>query len=161
MYIILPNKLDGLAELESKIESSDLLDTLGRGTTNAKLKVSIPKFKMGMEDMFNPGKSDLSGISGSGGLFVSDVVHKSFVQVNEEGSEAAAATGKSLQLFVTIYLLFATLSNPKRCIACQPISYTVSFLLSYVDERQFLLFSSTVATSALHCRSPVFLCHSG
>ena len=105
MYIILPNKLDGLAELESKIESSDLLDTLGRGTTNAKLKVSIPKFKiesdlnlnhqlkaMGMEDMFNPGKSDLSGISGSGGLFVSDVVHKSFVQVNEEGSEAAAAT---------------------------------------------------------------------
>ena len=109
MYILLPNKLDGLAELESKLESSDVLEAMGYNTINVNLKISIPKFKiesdlslnqqlkvLGMEDMFDPNLADLSGISGARDLFVSEVLHKSFVLVNEVGSEAAAATGKKL-----------------------------------------------------------------
>lgn len=67
--------------------------------------VSLPRFKleedydlkpflssMGMPDAFEPGKADFSGISSGNELMLSEVVHKSFVEVNEEGTEAAAAT---------------------------------------------------------------------
>lgn len=57
-------------------ESYDLKDTLRN---------------MGMVDLFN-GDADLSGMTGSRGLLVSEVLHKAFVEVTEEGAEATAAT---------------------------------------------------------------------
>ncbi len=47
---------------------------------------------MGMEDVFD-GQVNLSGMSPNNDLVVSKVIHKAFVEVNEEGTEAAAATG--------------------------------------------------------------------
>ena len=67
--------------------------------------VKLPRFKLeesytlnsnlgslGVQDLFSRGKADLSGMSGSKDLFISKIIHKSFVEVNEEGTEAAAAT---------------------------------------------------------------------
>ncbi|TKC33352.1 hypothetical protein EI555_000651, partial [Monodon monoceros] len=67
------------------------------------VNVQLPRFKLeesyelstllaslGMQELFSS-KADLSGLSGARGLSVSKVVHKSFVEVNEEGTEAAAA----------------------------------------------------------------------
>ncbi len=48
---------------------------------------------MGMEDVFDGQKVNLSGMSPNNDLVVSKVIHKAFVEVNEEGTEAAAATG--------------------------------------------------------------------
>ena len=72
--------------------------------TGSEVIVHLPKFKLeedvvlndvlaklGMTDVFSD-KADLSGMNGQGGLFLSTVAHKAFVEVNEEGTEAAAAT---------------------------------------------------------------------
>ncbi|KAK1337511.1 hypothetical protein QTO34_002141 [Cnephaeus nilssonii] len=70
------------------------------------VEVHLPRFKLeikyelnsllkslGMTDVFHQSKADLSGMSPAKGLYVSKVIHKSYVDVNEEGTEAAAATG--------------------------------------------------------------------
>ena len=111
MFIVLPNKIGGLSELETKLTGT-MVDQIDQVIGEAKLQVAIPKFKieadlpmkdllagLGMGDLFDADYADLSGISGNKDLYVSNVFHKSFVEVNEEGSEAAAATGTYISNF--------------------------------------------------------------
>lgn len=85
---------------------------LTQGLYNQDVVLSMPKFKfdfeknlvsclqaLGMTDMFIDGVADFSGIDGLGGLFVSAVKHKTYIDVNEEGTEAAAVT--SVEFAVT------------------------------------------------------------
>ncbi|KAI0208455.1 Serpin B3, partial [Lamellibrachia satsuma] len=108
MHILLPNKVDGLASLESKLTIAGLNDAIA-SMYETDLDVSIPKFKltqtlglsdilksMGMVDVFDDTLADLSGIDNSGDLSVSGVIHKAYVDINEEGTEAAGATGMIL-----------------------------------------------------------------
>jgi len=110
MIILLPKKIDGLAGLEKTLTADNLSQWLGR-LRKRKVIVSVPKFKMtcqfglagvlksmGMTDAFVPDVADFSGMNGRKDLFISAVIHKAYVDVNEEGTEAAAATAVVMTL---------------------------------------------------------------
>ena len=106
MQVILPNQINGVFDLENKLSEGDLNSLFSENMENIRVDLTLPRFKlfhslslsdslkqMGMEDMFSDAKADFSGIAGTrGDLYVSSVFQKVFVEVNEEGSEAAAAT---------------------------------------------------------------------
>ncbi|XP_062251582.1 leukocyte elastase inhibitor-like [Platichthys flesus] len=112
MFILLPEQSTDGSEPLLKLEKELTLQRLNEWTDRENMDVQsdilvhLPKFKLeedyqlkeplsklGMTDVFCASKADLSGMTGEGGLFLSTVVHKAFVEVNEEGTEAAAATG--------------------------------------------------------------------
>ena len=103
MLILLPSEIEGCRQLENSINSRSLSGWLARMKTK-EVDLLIPKFKaessfnlgptlaaMGMRDAFTS-DADFSGMDGSRDLFVSLVAHKAWVEVSEEGTEAAAAT---------------------------------------------------------------------
>jgi serine protease inhibitor len=51
---------------------------------------------MGMKDAFTNGEADFSGMTGNRDFYIGDVIHQAFIDVNEEGSEAAAVTVVSM-----------------------------------------------------------------
>jgi len=105
LVVLLPKKRYGLVELESSLNLENIMSWQNR-MQERKVEVFFPKFKiesqfslssnliaMGMSDAFSPDRADFSGMVGHKNLYISAVIHKAFVQVNEEGTEAAAATG--------------------------------------------------------------------
>ena len=108
MIIFLPQKRDGLDHLQANIKPIHLLDpkrTFHMQKSAHKINLYLPRFKlsescdlantlggMGMPDLFSDAAADLSGMTGNRSLYVSAVMHSSYIEVNEEGSEAAAAT---------------------------------------------------------------------
>jgi serpin B len=109
MIILLPKQFDGLSEFEKTLTAENLPQWLSR-LFPREVIVSVPKFKatkqfslasmlaaMGMKDAFTP-DADFSGMDGKKDLFISAVIHKAYVDVNEEGTEAAAATGVTMSL---------------------------------------------------------------
>jgi len=105
MLILLPRQKDGLKGLERSLSMENLAHWRSalRGTT---VEVFVPRFTMtcafrldqalsalGMADAFSASKADFSGMDGRRGwLYLGAVLHQAFVRVNEEGTEAAAAT---------------------------------------------------------------------
>ena len=108
MLIILPKTHDDLAQLATSLSETNLglwMKRLGM----KKVVVFLPKFKithgfglnetlkaMGMVDAFSYRTADFSGMDEDNGVYINAVIHKAFVDVNEEGTEAAAATGVSM-----------------------------------------------------------------
>ena len=104
MVVLLPKTPDGLRELEASL-TTERLDRITAGMKPRRVKLSLPRFtstvefelkdvlsKMGMPLAFEPGEADFSGINGARDIYISAVVHKAFIEVEEKGTEAAAAT---------------------------------------------------------------------
>ncbi|CAM5116914.1 unnamed protein product [Natator depressus] len=117
MYILLPKDYTGLTQLEKELTYEKLTTWISPDHLKEdEVEVSLPQFKietsaqlkkyleaLGMTDVFRPGVSDLSGMAKTDGLSISQVFHKAYAEVNEEGTVAAAATeigtsGSSLRI---------------------------------------------------------------
>jgi len=103
MVILLP-KGDDLSAADPYLDPANL-SALEQSASSRRVMVYIPEFKiesqyslkgtlstMGMPTAFSDA-ADFSGMDGSRDLYISDVIHKAYIDVNEEGTEAAAATG--------------------------------------------------------------------
>ncbi|KAJ3624385.1 hypothetical protein MTP99_018011 [Tenebrio molitor] len=143
LTIVLPNQIEGLVSLESKIKRSFLPHNLTKQLVN----VALPKFKiestvdfkkvlkkLGVKKAFGD-EADLSGIAGQkGDLVISNIVQKSFIDVNEEGVEAAAAT------YIPIIIPEMALpDSPKQFIVDHPFIF-------YIKVKRMILFAGRVTT---------------
>jgi serpin B len=108
MVVLLP-RADNLTITEASL-SADTLSALKQSATSRRVMVYFPKYTlktryslpgtlgaMGMPTAFT-GNADFSGMDGTKNLLISDVIHQAFVDVNEEGTEAAAATAAVIKM---------------------------------------------------------------
>lgn len=123
MVIILPKKDTPLSKVEESLDLKKLTGWLDQ-MEETTVSINIPRFRvgdsfslkeklqaMGLTDLFSAEKASLPGmlVDGSDALYISDAYHKAFLEVNEEGSEAAAATavvaiGRSINPFREVFV---------------------------------------------------------
>lgn len=114
MLLLVPDQVDGLAALESTLDTQRL-DAITRAMTHESVELALPKFEvcptgsislsqdleaLGMPMAFDRDHADFTGIANppdpADRLFISEVFHKGFVRVDEKGTEAAAATAVTM-----------------------------------------------------------------
>ncbi|XP_037699669.1 serpin B6 isoform X2 [Choloepus didactylus] len=122
MIIMLPGEDTDLKTVEKALTYEKFVEwTREDMMDEEEVEVFLPRFKLeenydleavfhslGMTDAFDQARADFSGMSSEKSLFLSKVVHKSFVEVNEEGTEAAAATA-------AIMMLRCAMITPRFC----------------------------------------------
>lgn len=104
MLLIVPDQ-GHLAEIEKRITAGLLDEAASAMTPGSEVVLTMPKFEfrtqtglkdaliaLGMTTAFNPMSADFSGMTRQESLFISDVIHEAYIAVDEEGTEAAAAT---------------------------------------------------------------------
>jgi serpin B len=130
MVIFLPDRVDGLGVLEAKLTRENLKNWLAKMRRKKIAEVAIPRFKMtkdfvlgkmlqemGMPTAFRFPGADFSGMTGRKDLFIGEVIHKAFVDVNEEGTEAAAATA--------VVMRTGAVARPTVFIADHPFAFII------------------------------------
>uniref|UniRef100_A0A8D2ZIF8 Serpin B6 n=1 Tax=Scophthalmus maximus TaxID=52904 RepID=A0A8D2ZIF8_SCOMX len=144
MLIFLPMDIEdsstGLEKLEKELTYENFVDWTNPDMMDkVEVQVGLPRFKMeekydmkdvlvsmGMVDAFDMAMSDFSGMSPGNDLVLSKVVHKAFVEVNEEGTEAAAATAAVMMM---------------RCLPIRPVSF--------IADHPFLFFIRQNSTMSI------------
>jgi serpin B len=132
MVTLLPRKHDGLPALEKELTAANL-DGWIKQMYRAKVHLSLPKFrsesrfqlsdsliKMGMPKAFGV-DADFSGMHDDASLCIAKVIHQSFVEVNEESTEAAAATAVVVMVAETAEIP----QTPKEFRADHPFVYLI------------------------------------
>jgi serpin B len=110
MTVLLPGQGVSVDTLAASLDAGEWED-VADGFRDTKVELFLPRFRMsyerilndglaalGMVDAFDPGRADLTRLSPVEFLFISEVKQKSWVDVNEEGTEAAAATSASVEV---------------------------------------------------------------
>lgn len=128
MVVVLPREVDGLAAVEAKMAGEGLEPWLAKASST-EIEVMFPRFKaestlalsetlkqLGLVKAF--GAADFSGMSSGGGLQISEVIHQAVVEVNEEGTEAAAATA-------VVMTRSAAVGRPKQFLADRPFLFAI------------------------------------
>ena len=147
MLVFLPKAVDGLGDLEEKLNHENLSKSLSSldKSRPEEVEVTLPKFQLtqqfklndilynlGAKDLFSADKADLSGISPNK-LYVSAVVHKAFVEVNEEGTEAAAATAVGISFMCLMPKLTFNANHPFLFLIRHTVTGAILFVGRVLD----------------------------
>ncbi len=149
MIVVLPNAVDGLPALEKQLTAAhleqllrslqgarDIILTLPRFTMTRQFALGDTLQAMGMRLAFNPHAADFSGMTGQRDLWISSVIHKAFVDVNEEGTEAAAATATGMVAMAMAYhpppVVFRA-DHPFLFLICDNRSGAILFMGRVID----------------------------
>ncbi|CAL1544499.1 unnamed protein product [Lymnaea stagnalis] len=105
LYIALPQKVDGISELEKLLATAGKVDDLFAGLSPVRLSLAIPVVRlsssmmvssnlkdMGIVKAFSPMAADFTGITQSAQVYLSHVIHNAVIDIKETGTVAAAAT---------------------------------------------------------------------
>ena len=110
MVVLKPRNDINPAQLIEELHDTDTWPTLVSRFQYRETQLALPKFKFSYENKLNDelidmgmgiafgSSADFSGIGGERNLLISEVKHKSFIEVNEEGTEAAAVTSVGIEL---------------------------------------------------------------
>lgn len=110
MFAFLPAKGIAAKTLLTKLNDSNRWEEYPKNFRSRQTRLSFPKFKFSYENQLNDelerlgmglafsDQADFTGIEENGGLTISEVKHKTFIEVNEEGTEAAAVTSVGVSL---------------------------------------------------------------
>jgi serpin B len=134
MDVLLPDQANGLAALERQLTPANLA-TWTSGLSQQRVAVTLPRFQttdtfslnqvlsaMGMPTAFNRRTANFSGMNnGSDKLYISAALHKAYVAVSEQGTEAAAATGVA----VTVTAVVMPIVQPVVFRADHPFVYVI------------------------------------
>jgi serpin B len=118
MVILLPDRGTGLSDLEPRlsgervsrwmrelgeVEPSNTIIGLPRFTASYRIELAEVLIEMGMPSAFH--NADFSGMTGSRGSFIDEVIHQAWIEVTEEGTEAAAATAVVMKRGGSMFLV--------------------------------------------------------
>lgn len=148
MTILVPDE-GRFSEFESALDEAKL-DEILNALQPASVQLSLPKFTfesqfslpdqlstLGMSDAFNPDLADFSGMTGNRDLFISDVIHKAFVAVDEEGTEAAAATAVIMELAMApMFETVLTIDRPFIFLIRDTVSGQILFMGRVLNPAQ-------------------------
>jgi serine protease inhibitor len=139
MYILLPDEHSTPAAVLSTLSGDNWQPVSKSGFIYAHVNLVIPKFKveysvelrdplesLGMKSAFGDSNADFSGIAP--GIFISQVRHKTYVEINEEGTEAAAVTGATATLTAVRPIVDMTVDRPFLFLIEDKSTETILFL---------------------------------
>jgi serine protease inhibitor len=145
LVVVLPRTVDGLAAVEERLTWDDLNGWLAQ-LAEQNVEVQLPSFKfgskfslnstlaeMGMPSAFQPFVADFSAMDGRRDLHISAAIHQAFVEVNEKGTEAAAATGISMGT-TSVKPMFVA-NHPFLFLIRDHVTGSILFLGRVVDPR--------------------------
>ena len=131
MVVLVPKDGETVNDLIASLSETNW-QSWNSGMNQIKLKVLMPRFKfsydtllneslktLGMSKAFSPNEADFTNIADLKPLFISFVLHKSFVDVNEDGTEAAAVT------VVGVETTASPIDQPKTFIANKPFIFAI------------------------------------
>lgn len=134
MLVIVPDAVAGLGDVLGGLDGGSVPGWKAGTLRSRQVNLALPKWTarkplglneslgaMGMKQAFQEGVADFSGMDGTRDLFVSAVVHEGFVEVTEEGTEAAAATG----VVMTTRAIVAEPEPPLEVRADRPFAWAV------------------------------------
>lgn len=125
LFVVLPDDLDGLPALEqilspdalrhllATIQTREVQVKMPRLRLSSRLDLSEPLSKMGLQDLFQAGSVDLSGLAPDDpSLCISTILHRAMLEVSEAGAEAAAASALGVQRIGTVEEAVFDASHP-------------------------------------------------